>query len=75
IGGSERAMTKGSPLLRPVRTAVVIGPPIPLPVGEGPSRAPRRVVHEVTEQLRADLQGLLEQAQAQAGVAASEASP
>ncbi|MGH9282645.1 MAG: lysophospholipid acyltransferase family protein, partial [Acidimicrobiales bacterium] len=45
IGGSERAMTKGSPLLRPVRTAVVIGPPIPLPVGEGPSRAPRRVVH------------------------------
>lgn len=68
IGGSERAMRKGSPLLRPVKTAVVIGPPIPLPTGEGSTRAPRRVVHQVTEQLRAELQRLLDEAQAKAGV-------
>ena len=70
IGGSERAMAKGSPLLRPVKTAIVIGPPIPLPAGEGAARAPRRVVHEVTGQLRDSLQQLMDQAQAKAGVTA-----
>jgi 1-acyl-sn-glycerol-3-phosphate acyltransferase len=69
IGGSERAMKKGSPLLRPVKTALVIGPPIPLPGGEGSARAPRRVVHEVTDHLRGELQRLLDEAQARAGVA------
>ncbi|MGH9178910.1 MAG: lysophospholipid acyltransferase family protein [Acidimicrobiales bacterium] len=70
IGGSERAMTKGSPVLRPVKTALVIGPPIPLPTGEGAARAPRRIVREVTEQLRDSLQDLLDQAQGKAGVTA-----
>lgn len=68
IGGSERAMTKGSWVLRPVRTAVVIGPPLyPPPAGPGAKRAPRRVVHELTEQLRAELQRLFDEAQARAG--------
>lgn len=68
VGGSERAMRKGSALLRPVRTSVVVGPPIQPPVVEGGSRAPRRVVHELTEQLRHELQRLFDEAQRRAGV-------
>ena len=68
IGGSERAMTKGSWVLRPVRTSVVIGPPLyPPPPPEEGRRAPRRTVHELTEQLRAELQRLFDEAQAKAG--------
>lgn len=67
IGGSERAMTKGSWIMRPVRTSVVIGPPLypPPPPADG-KRAPRRTVHELTEQLRAELQRLFDEAQARA---------
>ncbi|HET7488332.1 MAG TPA: lysophospholipid acyltransferase family protein [Acidimicrobiales bacterium] len=64
VGGSERAMTKGSAMLRPVPTSVVVGPPIHPPLTEGGSRAPRRVVHELTEQLRAELQRLQTEAEA-----------
>lgn len=68
IGGSERAMTKGSWVLRPVRTSVVIGPPLyPPPPPEDAKRAPRRTVHELTERLRTDLQRLFDEAQAKAG--------
>lgn len=68
IGGSERAMTKGSWVLRPVRTSVVIGPPLyPPPPPEDGKRAPRRTVHELTERLRAELQRLFDEAQARAG--------
>jgi 1-acyl-sn-glycerol-3-phosphate acyltransferase len=68
IGGSERAMTKGSWKLRPVRTSVVIGPPLYPPVaGAGSGRAPRRVVHELTERLRAEMQRLFDEAQARVG--------
>ena len=64
IGGSEAAMPKGSKLLRPVKVAVVVGPPIePPPIPDG-GRAPRRVVHELTEQLAKELQVLFDQAQA-----------
>jgi len=68
IGGSERAMTKGSWVLRPVRTAVVVGPLLHPPVvtGEG-RRTPRRAVHELSERLRAELQRLFDEAQAEAG--------
>ena len=67
IGGSERAMTKGSKVLRPVRCTVVVGPPIhPEPAGPG-TRAPRRAVRELTERLRAELQRLFDEAQADAG--------
>lgn len=68
IGGSERAMTKGSWVLRPVRTSVVIGPPLyPPPPPEDGKRAPRRTVHELTERLRAELQRLFDEAQVRAG--------
>ena len=63
IGGSERAMTKGSWVIRPVKTHLVIGPPIHPPASGG-KRAPRRVVHELTEQLRAELQRLFDEASA-----------
>jgi 1-acyl-sn-glycerol-3-phosphate acyltransferase len=67
IGGSERAMQKGRKLPRPVKVHVVVGPPIhPPPPGEG-ARVPRRVVHELTEQLRVEVQRLFDQAQKAAG--------
>ena len=63
IGGSERAMPRGSKLLYPVRCAVVIGPPlVPEPRDAG-TRAPRRAVHELTERLHDELQRLFDEAQ------------
>lgn len=68
IGGSERAMTKGSWVLRPVRCHVLIGAPLyPPDTGEGGARAPRRTVHELTERLRAETQRLFDEARVRAG--------
>lgn len=67
IGGSERAMTKGSWVLRPVRTRVLIGPPIHPPVTADGKRAPRRAVRELNERLRVEIQRLFDEAQARAG--------
>lgn len=66
IGGSERAMPKGSKVLRPVKVHMVIGEPIhPPPATEG-GRASRRVVHELTERLAEELQRLFDEARAKA---------
>lgn len=67
IGGSERAMTKGSWAMRPVRTCAIIGKPIYPPRTEAGKRAPRRVVHELNERLRVELQRLFDEAQAKVG--------
>lgn len=68
IGGSERAMTKGSKVLRPVPTVVVVGPPLLPPPGEVKGgHAPRRAVRELTERLRGELQRLFDEAQGRAG--------
>lgn len=67
IGGSERAMTKGSKVVRPVRTAVVVGPPLLPELGDGSGRAPRRAVRELTERLRAELQRTFDEAQSMTG--------
>jgi 1-acyl-sn-glycerol-3-phosphate acyltransferase len=64
IGGSERAMPKGAKFIHPTRTALVIGPPINPPIARDGGRVPRRAIHEITEQLHAELQALFDDAQA-----------
>jgi 1-acyl-sn-glycerol-3-phosphate acyltransferase len=67
IGGSERAMPKGSKFVHPVKTSLIIGRPIAAPAASDGGRAPRRAIHETTEQLHAELQRLFDEAQAQVG--------
>jgi 1-acyl-sn-glycerol-3-phosphate acyltransferase len=69
IGNSEAAMPKGSKFLKPVRVAVIVGPPISTAShADDGARVPRRVVHELTEALGTELQRLFDLAQARAGV-------
>lgn len=64
IGGSEKAMPKGSKLLYPAKVSVVIGPALhPTPSEDG-KRTSRRAIHELTEQLHTEIQKLFDQAQA-----------
>lgn len=65
IGGSERAMPKGSKMLRPVKITIVVGPPlVPESRADG-ARVPRRAVSELTAQLKDEVQRLFDEAQAQ----------
>jgi 1-acyl-sn-glycerol-3-phosphate acyltransferase len=64
IGGSERAMPKGSKFVHPVKTTLIIGPPITLDAPADGGRLPRRAIHETTERLHAELQVLFDDAQA-----------
>lgn len=66
IGGSERAMPKGSKLIKPVKVHVVVGEPIPPPTAVG-KRVSRVELHEVTERLHDALQLLFDDARARAG--------
>lgn len=66
IGGSERAMPKGSKLLRPVKIYVEIGAPLQ-PASAGGGRASRREVRELTTRLHAEMQRLFDAAQQRAG--------
>ncbi|MCU1461561.1 MAG: putative acyltransferase [Acidimicrobiales bacterium] len=59
IGGSEAAQAKGKRLPRPTKVHIVVGRPIP-----PPATRQRKVVHAATEQLRAEVQRLFDQAQA-----------
>jgi 1-acyl-sn-glycerol-3-phosphate acyltransferase len=63
IGGSERAMPKGSRMIRPVRIAIVVGKPIAPPAAGDSGRVPRRAVREATEHLYTEIQRLFDQAQ------------
>jgi 1-acyl-sn-glycerol-3-phosphate acyltransferase len=63
IGGSERAMPKGAKFLRPVKLRMVVGEPLHPPVTEGGTRAPRRAVRELTEELKGRLQVLFDEAE------------
>ena len=67
IGGSERAMPKGSKMLRPVRIHVVVGTPIVPEAREEGARVPRRVVAELTATLKDEIQELFDEAQRKAG--------
>jgi 1-acyl-sn-glycerol-3-phosphate acyltransferase len=61
IGGSERAMRKGSPMIWPVKIRVIVGAPIyPAPKVDG--RVPRHAVKELSNQVKAELQRLLDEA-------------
>lgn len=64
IGGSERAMTKGSKMIHPVKVHVVVGPPIPAPQPGANGRVPRAAIGAVTTQLHDELQRLFDLAQA-----------
>ncbi|MEA3055355.1 MAG: 1-acyl-sn-glycerol-3-phosphate acyltransferase [Actinomycetota bacterium] len=65
IGGSEKAMPKGSKMLRPVKIAIVVGPALePESRAEG-ARVPRRAVAELTAQLKDEVQRLFDEAQTQ----------
>lgn len=65
VGGSERAMPRGSKLIYPVKVHLVIGAPILPPVTEG--RVPRSAVHDMTAALHEQLQVLFDRAQVRAG--------
>ncbi|MBV8297372.1 MAG: 1-acyl-sn-glycerol-3-phosphate acyltransferase [Acidimicrobiia bacterium] len=67
IGGSERALRKGKKLPRPVKITVVYGEPIMPPARSEGGRTSRRSVHELTLQLRDEIQRLFDEAQELAG--------
>jgi len=68
IGGSARALRKGEKVPRPVKTTVVVGPPIAPPARSEGGRTSRRAVHDLTLQLRDEVQRLFDEAQEAAGV-------
>ena len=67
IGGSERAMRRGSKMLWPVKIVMIVGDPIHPPPIEAGKRAPRRAVKESTERLAEELQVIFDRAQAYVG--------
>ena len=67
IGGSDRVMPRGATLRRiPRKVHVVIGRPIPAPIGAG-ERLPRAVLKEHSDRLHAELQRLFDEAQRRVG--------
>ena len=62
IGGSAKAMPKGSKMLRPVKVHVIIGKPIEPPPSDG-GRIPRRGVREMTATLKTEIQALFDEAE------------
>jgi len=67
IGGSEAAMPPGARWIKPVKVVLVIGDPIPAPVGEDGKRPSRRQVKETTAVLQASIQALFDDAQRRVG--------
>jgi 1-acyl-sn-glycerol-3-phosphate acyltransferase len=56
IGGSDRAMPKGSKFPKPIGVTVSVGEPIEIPLREAGRRAARSQIHQLTETLRERLQ-------------------
>ena len=67
IGGSDRAMPKGSTIPKPRTIQVVIGPAIPPPPRTGGGRVSRSAVHAATEALVPKLQAVYDEARARTG--------
>ena len=66
IGGSDRVMPKGARFVFPHKVHVVIGPPIPAPIGAG-ARPAGRAQGALTDRLHAEFQRLYDEAQRRAG--------
>ncbi len=65
IGGSERAMPKGSNMIWPRKVHVIIGAPL-RPRRDESGKVPRAAVKELSEQLHTELQVLFDRAQTKA---------
>jgi 1-acyl-sn-glycerol-3-phosphate acyltransferase len=74
IGGTEDAMPKGAKWIKPRKVVLTVGEPIAPPKGDGSGRVPRRIVREMTAQLRSAVQSLYDDAQTHAGVAQTSAA-
>ncbi|HWM22925.1 MAG TPA: lysophospholipid acyltransferase family protein [Ilumatobacteraceae bacterium] len=66
IGGSDRVMPRGARFVYPRKVYVVIGPPIPAPIGAG-ERLPRVMLKEHSDRLHTELQRLYDEAQRRVG--------
>ena len=62
VGGSEKAMPPGKKLPRPARIRIVIGEPILPPSAEGQGRVSRSAITAKSEELRAELERVYQQA-------------
>ena len=67
IGGSERALPKGTRIPRPVKIHVVVGAPIEPPPPKPNGHPSRRHVRELTAALQSELQRLFDRARILAG--------
>lgn len=67
MAGTEAAMPKGSKAVRPVKVVIVLRPPIHPPPHEPGARVPRRVIRELSEHLRDEVQLAFDDARARAG--------
>jgi 1-acyl-sn-glycerol-3-phosphate acyltransferase len=67
VGGSDAAMPVGAKFIKPHKIVLVVGPPIYPPAGDGSGRVKRRVVREMTAQLRDEVQLLYDEARRLAG--------
>jgi 1-acyl-sn-glycerol-3-phosphate acyltransferase len=65
IGGSDRAMPKGSVIPKPLRVSVVVGPPLPPPARSEGGRVSRSRVHATTEELHRRIQEAYDLARSQ----------
>lgn len=71
VGGTEAAMPVGAHWPRPGRVVLVVGKPIWPPPVPASGRVPRRVVQELTERLRSELQVAFDRARELAEEASS----
>lgn len=62
IGGSEWVMPKKAKFIYPKKVHVVIGPPMPPPVAPEGGRLPRNAYKQHSQELRAELQRLFDEA-------------
>ena len=63
VGGTSASMPKGAKIPRPVKVTLLVGDPIAPPERSGAGRVPRHKVHEVTGQLKTELQRLYDEAE------------